>query len=586
MKITGLPSESADTTHPPAPGLARRALGLAKGMLAPLTGTLAAADPLSLGEALTRVAVSVASNPDRAVGAGGRYVGGLVHAGIATAARLVRIKPEGPVTPEVGDKRFTDEAWQDSPYFFWLMEAFLLRRRLVEDLLLAADSVDALSRAKGEFAARLMVDALAPSNYLWGNPVALRKAWETRGKSVVRSLRNWADDRLHNGGYPRQVSPGAFAVGVELAVTPGKVVFRTPLFELIEYRPQTDTVYEIPILCSAPWINKYYVMDLAPKRSFIEWAVQHGHTVFCISYKNPDAAMRDISMEDYLSGIKSAVDAVLSITGAPKLNLVALCLGGLLASILMAHFAALGESKIHTATLLNTLTDYTNPGPLGIFTDRRTVDRLAVRMKKTGFLSATDMARTFDLLRPHDLVWNYVTNNWLLGEDPPAFDILSWNADSTRMPATMHENYLRSCYISNALARGEMTLGGTRLCLADVKNDVYVLSAKEDHIAPWRSSYLATQLFGGQTRFVLSSAGHIAGIVNPPGPKSVHWTNEKISPTPDAWFSGAVKNQGTWWEDWTRWIAARSGERRTPPPLGNATYAALYDAPGKYVLEK
>jgi polyhydroxyalkanoate synthase len=346
-------------------------------------------------------------------------------------------------------------------------------------------------------------------------------------------------------------------------------------------------VFEIPLLASPPWINKYYIMDLAPGRSFIEWAVRHGHTVFAISYRNPTAAMRDVSLDDYLlGGPLAALEVITDITGAQQVNIVGLCLGGTLTAALLAYLAEIGRDCVASATLLNTLLDFSDPGQLGVFTDAESIERLERKMAERGYLESQEMAGTFDLLRSNDLIWNYVVSNWLLGQDPPAFDILAWNADATRMPANMHSFYLRSCYLENRLAKGEMVLAGTRLRLERIGEDVFLLAARNDHIAPWRSSYKATQLLKSNVRFVLSSSGHIAGIVNPPSPKSRHWTNPELPPTPEAWLAGAAEHRGSWWEDWAAWIETRAGERRKPPRIGSRKHRPLGDAPGTYVHER
>jgi Poly(3-hydroxyalkanoate) synthetase len=355
--------------------------------------------------------------------------------------------------------------------------------------------------------------------------------------------------------------------------------------ELIQYAPSTDTVHQVPLLCSPPWINKYYIMDLAPGRSFVEWAVKHGHTVFQISYRNPDNTMGDTKLDDYLlDGPRQALDVITEVTGSPKVNMVGLCLGGSLTAMLLAYLAAQGDDRINAATFLNTLVDFSEPGTLGAFSDPESVARIEAKMAKRGFLDSNEMSRTFDFMRANDLIWSYVASSWLMGEDPPAFDILAWNDDGTRMPAAMHSFYLRACYIENQLARGEMELAGTRLNLDAVKTDAYILSAKEDHIAPWNAAYKTTQLLPGNVRFTLSSSGHIAGIVNPPSPKSRFWTNAKNPPDPKAWLAGAKEHEASWWEDWAAWIAERAGPRREAPPMGSSAHPAVADAPGTYVF--
>jgi polyhydroxyalkanoate synthase len=401
-------------------------------------------------------------------------------------------------------------------------------------------------------------------------------------------MRNLVHDVRHNHGWPSQVDASGFEVGKNMAVTPGQVVYRSPLIELIQYEPQTPTVHEVPLVFCPPWINKFYIMDLAPGKSLIEWAISHGHTCFAISYRNPDSSMRDTTFDDYLfQGPLDAVRVVRAITGAPDVNTVSVCLGGTLTAMAMAYGARTGDRSIRTATLLNTHTDFSQPGVLGAFTDEATVAGLERRMAKKGYLEAGEMARTFDAIRANDLIFNYVVNNWLLGEQPPAFDLLAWNADSTRMPAAMHSRYLRSCYLENEFARGVFEVDGVRLDPHAVKQPTYILSAVDDHIVPWQSGYRSAKLLGGKNRFVLSSSGHIAGIVNPPSPKARYWTNPKLPDDPAQWLAGAELHNETWWEDWARWAAAQAGPQvAAPTKLGTEDFPPLCPAPGTYVKAK
>jgi polyhydroxyalkanoate synthase len=469
-----------------------------------------------------------------------------------------------------------------------LLQGYLLWARLVNDLVGSA-GLDDVEGEKAGFVAELIVDALAPTNFLATNPAAQKRFLETGGMSVVRGLRNFLDDLATNGGLPRQVDPSAFTVGVDLAVTPGKVVFRNDLIELIQYAPTTETVFETPLLLSPPWINKYYIMDLAPGRSFVQWAVDHGHTVFAISYKNPGAGERSLTIEDYLHrGPITALDTIREITGAPQANIVGLCLGGTLAGMLLSRLAREGDDRVRSATLLNTLVDFSNPGRLGAFTDEPAIAHLEDLMADRGYLESSEMMNTFTFMRANDLVWNYAVNNWLLGEAPPAFDILAWNSDGTRMPEKMHSFFVRSCYLRNDFARGAMELSDGPLDPKAVTGDVYVLAAQEDHITPWRGSYLTTQVLAkAKTRFVLSAAGHIAGIVNPPSPKAWYRTSKgKLPATPERWLEGTTRHEGSWWEDWAGWIGDRAGKRVPPPPMGGDRHPPIMDAPGTYVLEK
>jgi polyhydroxyalkanoate synthase len=545
---------------------------------------LVGADPVSFLRSLAAAGPALVKNPAGAAAASGRLAIGLAAAVRAAAGRAVGEETSGPVSPAAGDKRFKDPAYEDNPLYFLLEQEYLLSGQLVSELLDAA-GLEATQDVKARFAAKFMLDAVAPTNNLFGNPAAIRAAFDTGGKSVLRGARNMLDDLRHNGGWPSQVDSTGFEVGVNMAATPGAVVYRSDLIELIQYKPQGKQVHSVPLLFCPPWINKYYIMDLAPGRSLIEWAVQHGHTCFAISYRNPDASMRDLDFEDYLrQGPLDALRVVREITGAPEVNTLSVCLGGTLTAIALAHNAAIGDRSIKSATFLNTLTDFSVPGALGVFTDEATIAGLEKQMAKDGFLDSDKMAHTFDALRANDLVFQYVVNNWLLGKKPPGFDLLVWNKDSTRMPAKMHSRYLRACYLNNEFARGDFEIDGQKLEPGKVDIDTYVLSAVDDHIVPWVAGYKTTQLLGGHKRFVLSTSGHIAGIVNPPGPKAKHWTNDAHPADPQEWKEHAKLQNGTWWDDWTPWIADQGGPMvNAPAKLGSKAYPPIEAAPGSFV---
>jgi polyhydroxyalkanoate synthase subunit PhaC len=567
---------SAHGSKPDGPSVLER-LGIAED---PMTG----ADPVSFLRSLAAAAAALAKNPAATAAGNTRLAIGSLAAMRAAAERLVGIRSPGPVAPASGDKRFADPAFEDNPVYFLLAQQYLLANQLVTELL---DTVqlEATQATKARFAAKFMLDALAPTNTLPGNPAALRQMFATGGKSVVAGAKNMVSDLRHNGGWPSQVDSSGFEVGVNMAATPGAVVYRSDLIELIQYEPQVKRVHSVPLLFCPPWINKYYIMDLAPGKSLIEWAVQHGHTCFAISYRNPDASMRELGFEDYLrQGPLDAVRVVREITGADEVNTLSVCLGGTLTAIALAHNAAIGDRSIKSATFLNTHTDFSVPGTLGVFTDEATIAGLEKKMAKDGFLDSNKMAHTFDALRANDLVFQYVVNNWLMGNKPPAFDLLVWNKDSTRMPAKMHSEYLRSCYLKNEFARGEFTVAGQKVDPGKVDVDTYVLSAVDDHIVPWVSGYRTTQLLGGRNRFVLSTSGHIAGIVNPPGPKPKHWTNDAHPADPQEWKDGAELQDGTWWDDWATWIGAQGGPTvAARKQLGSKEHPPLEPAPGSYV---
>jgi len=548
---------------------------------------LAEVDPALWGRTVVQLAQGLVTHPSDV----GRVVAGhaalAARIGTATLARALGSPVEGPV-PVEKDGRFRDPTWEENPVYWGLRQQYLALVQTLHDLVDAA-SLDESSRERAAMLMDVLGSVLSPTNLLPGNPSALKRAFETGGSSILAGARQMLDDLATNQGRPRQVDRSQLRVGKELAATPGKVVYRNRLMELIQFEPQTDEVHEIPILVSPPWINKYYIMDLAPGRSLLEWAVQHGHTVFVISYRDPDESMADVGLDDYLElGNLAALDVVQDITGAEKVNLVGLCLGGLMATIATAMLHARGQGhRVNSLTLTNTLLDYSDPGPVTSFVDPEIVARLERKMARTGYLPSESMATTFDLLRANDLIFNYVGPNWLEGKAPPAFDILAWNADSTRMPAKMHAFYLRHFYLENELARGELELLGEHLTLKSVTNDTFIVAAENDHIAPWRTSFTSTSLLGGDVTFTLSNGGHIAGVVNPPGGKAKHWVGTvggDAAPDADTWRARATELKASWWESWSDWIGERAGGMRQPPPTGSDAYPPLGDAPGSYVL--
>ena len=555
----------------------------AASVLAPESGLLADPDIAGLARALGLVFRGALGHPAEAATAWARY-----------ALRLAQIPPAalsswlgGPAAPPVQldpkDRRFADRTWSGNPAFHALRMSYQAFADVMDETITAA-KLDRMQDTKARLITSLLVDALAPTNFLATNPAALKAALETGGASVAKGTRNFIDDLRHNGGRPRQVDTSPFVFGQNLAATPAKVVYRNELMELLQYLPQTPQVHQTPMLCSPPWINKYYVMDLAPRRSFIEWAVQHERTVFAISYRNPSADMSGVTMDDYLiHGPRQALEVIRQITGADTVDIVGLCLGGALTAITDAYLMATGQEEIGNLTLLNTMLDYSEPGVLGAFTDMDTIQRLEQKMAREGGLAGKTMSLTFDVLRANDLIFNYVVSNWLLGQDPPAFDILAWNSDSTRMPAAMHAFYLRNFYAENRLAQDQLMLGGKLIKLSDVKHPAYIVGAENDHIVPWKSAYASTRLLSGPVRYVLSSGGHIAGIVNPPGPKGWYVVGSDHPASADEWRQQATRHDGSWWEDWAAWSAGNSGPLTDPPPTGSDKYSALYDGPGQYV---
>jgi polyhydroxyalkanoate synthase subunit PhaC len=540
-------------------------------------------DPASMGDALRDVMNDALSDPMRLSAWLSGFALAEQNVGLNMLRRFSGQEPIVTIAHDPSDKRFSEAEWRANPMLAGVVEEFRIRSQAAMALIDGARVPDA-TRRKARFAMQLMLDAASPSNVPWLNPGVIKEAVDTNGASLLQGMQNFMDDLRDNGGYPRQVDAAGFEVGKNIAATPGRVVMRNDLIELIAYEPQTPNVHAVPMLFSPPWINKYYIMDLSPGRSFVEWAVRHGHQVFAISYRNPDASMSHYKMDDYLRlGFLAAIDAVQEITGSKQVNVSALCLGGTLALIGLAYLAAKGQGdRVKSATVTNTLIDFSIPGDLGIFTDEATIDRLERRMRKRGYLDSAEMAKTFDWMRSQDLIWSYVINSWYKGKRPPAFDILAWNGDSTRMPVEMHSQYLRSCYLHNAIVRpGAFSIDGTPIDLGKIKTPLYVLGAENDHIAPWHATYLTTQHVGGPSKYVLTNAGHIAGIVNPPGgKKSMYYVKPQAirGESADEWLATADRHAGSWWEDWAVWAGEKAGPEVAPYalPTGEA-------APGKYV---
>jgi len=572
---------------PELPEALRDVAERAASVLAPETDIFEDVDIAGFGESLVKAVRTSVTHPAAPVKSALHLAGDLMKIPVAAGARWLGRDVAPPVDADPKDRRFAAPAWQDNPAYYSIRMAYLAAAKAARDVVGSAEMSPDENR-KALMMLDLIVDALSPTNFLPTNPAALQKAFDTAGASLLKGARNFVGDVINNGGKPRQVDRSGFEVGVNLACTPAKVVYRNELMELLQYEPQTEQVHATPLLCSPPWINKYYIMDLAPNRSFIEWAVNHGRTVFTISYKNPSADMSGTTMDDYLvHGPQTALDVIQEITGAETIDIVGLCLGGAMTAITAAYLTQQGDNRVGTLTLLNTMLDYAQPGQLGAFTDMKSVERLERKMRKEGTLEGETMAGTFDILRANDLIFNYVVSNWLMGQPPPAFDILAWNADSTRMPATMHAFYLKNFYVQNKLATGELDIGGATIDLSVIKSPTYVVSAINDHIVLWESAYKTVNLVSGPVRFVLGSGGHIAGIVSPPGPKvwyQVADGDEKLPATAGEWRAGAARKQGTWWDDWARWSAETSGPMVDPPRVGSGKYPVLGAGPGTYVL--
>jgi polyhydroxyalkanoate synthase len=493
--------------------------------------------------------------------------------------------------PLQGDSRFRDEDWSGHFVFDLLKQSYLIAARHIQHAVAGVEGLPEDSEKKVAFFTRQYVDALSPTNFMLTNPQVLRETLASGGKNLVHGLNNLLADIEKGGGELRisMTDESAFRLGRNVATTPGKVVWQTDLMQLIQYQPATDEVYRGPLVIIPPWINKYYILDLREKNSFIRWAVRQGHTVFVISWINPDAQLARKGFEDYmLEGPLAALEAVERATGERKVNFIGYCLGGTLLGCTLAWLAAKGEDRVGCASYFVSLLDFAQPGELGVFIDEEQVASLERRMNERGYLEGAEMAGTFNLLRANDLVWSFVINNYLLGKDPFPFDLLYWNSDSTRMPARMHSFYLRNMYLKNLLGvPGGISLAGVPIDLSRVKLPSYFVSAVEDHIAPWKTTYRGARHLGGPVRFVLGGSGHIAGIVNPPAEKKYHyWANDAHPESADEWFAGAVQHGGSWWNDWQEWMDARNaGEPKVPPRVpGEGGLRALEDAPGSYAM--
>ena len=495
-------------------------------------------------------------------------------------------RPDASADAAASDKRFAPPEWQSNPAYRTLKELYLLASDWLLRQASDAEDMDPAERQRLNFHLHQFVDAMSPTLLLASNPVALRRAVETGGASLADGVRNLLRDIEQ--GKLTMVDATAFAPGRNLALTPGKVVLRNKLIELVQYTPTTETVHQVPLMIIPPWINKYYIMDMQPKNSLVRFLVGQGFTVFMLSWRNPDSSMEDNTIEDYMDlGPLAASDAIHEITGSPTINVMGYCIGGTLLAMTLAWLAAKGDERFSSATFMVSLQDFTKVGDTAVFLGEPTIDFIEQQMMERGYLDSREMSNMFNLLRSNDLIWSNVVNNYLLGLKPPAFDLLYWNSDSTRMARAAHSWYLHNTYVENNLVKpGKIQLKGEALDLGRIRLDIYAVGAEKDHIVPWDAAWRITQLMGGRVRFVLASSGHIAGMINPPGGKGIYWTNEGATETVEQWRKGAERHDGSWWTDWSHWLAAHAGEMREPPSLGNAAHPPLQDAPGSYVLEK
>jgi poly[(R)-3-hydroxyalkanoate] polymerase subunit PhaC len=506
-----------------------------------------------------------------------------------TTERVLMNKETEPVAaPAPDDKRFKDDVWVKNYVFDFMKQCYLLTSRHVQSAVKQVEGLDPHTAKKAAFYTRQMVDALSPGNFATTNPQVLKATLESGGENLLKGLSHMLEDlELGKGKLRLKLTDlNAFKLGENIATTPGKVVFQNDLMQLLQFDPSTEKVHKTPLLITPPWINKFYILDLKPKNSFIKWALEQGHTVFVISWVNPDESLAHKSFADYLlEGPLAALDAIEQATGEKQANIVGYCIGGTLVASTLAYMAAKRDNRAKSATFFTSLVDFSDVGELSVFIDEEQLQLMEHHMNLKGYMEGSHMGDAFNLLKENDLIWSVVINNYLLGREPMPFDLLYWNSDSTRMPAAMHSFYLRSMYQRNLLKEpGGITLGGVPIDLRKVRVPLYFLSTREDHIAPWKSTYAGTQLVSGQARFILGGSGHIAGVINPPQAKKYcYWTNEQLPKDPEQWLAGAARHEGSWWDDWARWVAQFTGKQVPMRKPGGGKLKPIENAPGSYV---
>ena len=548
-------------------------------------------DPLNIGSAFFELTTRLMADPARLVQAQISLWQDYMSLWQTATRRFFGETTEPVAEPAAGDRRFKDQAWQESFVFDFIKQSYLLTARWLQQTVKETDGMDPKTAQKVDFYTRQFVDAMAPSNFLMTNPEVLRATIESGGENLVKGLDNLLKDLERGKGKLaiKMTDMEAFEVGKNIATSPGKVVFQNDLMQLIQYSPTTDKVMKRPLLLVPPWINKFYILDLREKNSFIRWAVSQGITVFVVSWVNPGEALAEKTFEDYMfEGPLAAIDAIEKATGEKEINAIGYCIGGTLMAATLSYMTAKNDKRIASITYFTTMVDFAEAGELSVFIDEEQLQALETKMEKEGGLDGGAMSTTFNMLRANDLIWSFVVNNYLLGKDPFPFDLLYWNADSTRMPAAMHSFYLRKMYQENKLVEpGAIRLGNVPIDLTRIKLPTFILSTREDHIAPWRSTFAATKLYKGPVKFVLSGSGHIAGVVNPPVPEKYGYcTNEKKTDTPEAWLESASQHAGSWWPEWAKWLQAFSGGEVPARKPGDGKLKPIEDAPGSYVMAK
>jgi polyhydroxyalkanoate synthase len=550
-----------------------------------------ALDPLNIGGAFLEMTAKLIANPAHMVHAQLGYWHDYLTLWNNTTRRIMGVEATPVIESDPKDKRFKDPAWKQNEIFDFIKQSYLLSARYITDVVTHVDGLPPKTAQKIDFYARQFVNALSPSNFVLTNPEVLRQTAETGGENLIRGLNNLLADLENGRGNLRikMTDTDAFKVGENIAVSEGSVIFQNELIQLIQYNPATEQVFARPLVIFPPWINKFYILDLRPKNSLVRYLVAQGHTVFMVSWVNPDASLANKNFDDYMvDGVFGALAAIEKITKTQEINAIGYCIGGTLLAATLGYMKVKGDDRIKTATFLVTLTDFTDSGELGVFIDEEQLSSLEEKMQRRGYLEGNDMATTFNMLRANDLIWSFVVNNYLLGKEPFPFDLLYWNSDATRMPPAMHSFYLRNMYQKNLLAQpGGVKMKNVPVDLGSIDIPVYFLSCREDHIAPWTSTYKGAKLFGGPARFVLAASGHIAGVVNPPeGGKYNHFVNNEMPDSAEDWFAGATEVSGSWWPDWQRWVTSFDKSQVPARIPGKGRSKILEAAPGSYVAVK
>ncbi|UYG09159.1 PHA/PHB synthase family protein [Halomonas sp. M4R1S46] len=546
-------------------------------------------DPAVAAKALTRLSQQFLLHPQRALEVQQQLWQGYTTLWQITARRLSGEAPSPAAAPDPRDRRFKGKGWEENLFFDALRQAYqLTAEQWLKGVHEVTEELDHDERVKVEFYAHQLMDALAPSNYAITNPEVIEATVRTGGANLLQGLANLMEDLARGEGLLRikQSDSAELELGKNLAVTPGKVIYQNQLMQLIQYAPTTEEVDRRPLLIVPPWINKFYILDLTPQRSFIRWAVEQGITVFVISWVNPDERYAEVAFDDYLTqGTLKAMDVVAEVTGEETLNTIGYCIGGTLLASTLAHQAARGDERVHSATFFTTLLDFSEVGPLEVFIDEEQVRYMEQHMAQRGYLEGTHLANAFNLLQSADLIWGFVINNYLLGRTPQAFDLLYWNSDSTRMPRRMQSYYLRNMYLENRLAEpGGISLAGQAIDLSQVRIPAFFVATEKDHIAPWQSSYRGAYLLGKRPRFLLGGSGHIAGVINPAGSsKYGYWSYGRLPRDPERWLASATHHPGSWWPEWRSWLKRHAGDQVAARDPGSRRFPPLEEAPGSYV---